>query len=556
MTQKTIRKAPFAVRAGLGMLLGMGLALQPTAAVADQATLTIKQRHNGEAAYDAYLLFLADVDEHDQASHVVWASDATKDKLLAFLDAHGYQEWLSQNHPGTSQHDRAQNAAEYLALMIEDAPTDSGAGGDPRTTSAGSFANDLAHTLASSALVPEHATADEPFVGEEGYWLFVTTDATTQDYGEAGTAPILIPLGGSVTTMYEKSSVPTIDKEVYEDSTKTWGKVADANVTQSVPYRLSGTLPANYGTFDHYHYKFTDTLSEGLDLEESGDARNPLGLTVRIGDKAVEVDGTNLTATYEGRTLTVEFADLKAPYWDDCAITKDTVITVDYQAHLNTSCLLGSPGNPNAVYLTYTDDPVSEGDGRTEEVPVKVFSYKLRLVKNDAQTGEVLSGAVFTIQVAEGNADEASRGKYVQADGSLSDEPYRFVTDGQGAVEVAGLDEGLYRIAEQEAPEGFNIVEPTFDLHIDSSLDHGERTLVTLEATVSAPDGQASSAAGVSTIDGSAGTVTVTAANDRVFVVPLTGLDGRDLRSYVAVASLGSASLGLWFHRSSRQRLF
>ena len=554
MTQKTMRKAPLAVRAGLGMLLGMGLAMQPTPAVADQATLTIRQRHNGEATYDAYQLFLADIDEHDQASHVSWASEATKDELLAFLDDHGYQEWLSQHHPDADQHDRAQNAAEYLALMIEGSPTDTGAGGDPRTTASGSFANDLAHALASSALVPERATTDEPFVGEEGYWLFVTTDATTQDPSEAGTAPIFLPLGGSVTTLYEKSSVPTLDKEVYEDSTKTWGKVADANVTQSVPYRLTGTLPTNYGTFDHYHYRFTDTLSEGLDLEGSDDPRNPLGLTIRIDDKAVDIDATNLSITCEGRTLTVDFADLKASCWDDYAITKDSVITVEYRAHLNASCLLGAPGNPNVVYLTYTDDPISEGDGRTEEVPAKVFAYKLRLVKNDGQTGEALSGATFTIQVAEGNADEGSRGKFVQADGSLSDTPHLFVTDGQGAFEVAGLDEGLYRIAEQEAPEGFNIAEPAFDLHIGSSLDHGERTLTTLEATVSTPGGQASSSAGVSTVDGNAGTVTVTAKNERIFGLPLTGLGGQDLTGYVAVASLGSASLGLWLRRSGRQR--
>lgn len=555
MSIKSVSRPSYAVRAGLGLLLALGIGLPGTTAYAAEASVTITQRNNEQATYDAYQIFAADISEDDQATHVAWASPDMQRTVLAFLDSHGYTQWLADNHPGGDQRDRPQNAAEYLAQQIASSRTDEGANTTPRTTAGSSFANELAQFLASNSAHKQTALSGEPFKGAEGYWLFVTTDATTQDYNEAGSAPIYLALGGSVSTVYEKSSVPTIDKEVLEDSTDTWGKVADANVLQALSYRLTGTLPTNYGAFAHYHYKFTDTLSDGLDLAIPEGTDLASSLVVRIGERQAPIDGENLKATYANRVLTIEFSDLKSPCWEKYGITKDTVISVTYQAHLNASCRLGAPGNPNDVWLTYTDDPVSEGDGRTREVPVKVFAYKLRLTKTDGQTLEPLAGAVFSIQVAESNADATSRGMYVQADGSLANEAHRFETNDDGLIEVQGLDEGTYRICELASPDGYTASGDAIDLVITSTLDGTGRTLTALQASVDVPDGQQGLLADVSEVDGNAGTVLLNVSNDRLLTLPLTGQAGLPLGGLVALAMVGGSSFGLWQHRSSRTKL-
>ena len=524
MSIKSVSRPSYAVRAGLGLLLALGIGLPGTTAYAAEASVTITQRNNEQATYDAYQIFAADISEDDQATHVAWASPDMQRTVLAFLDSHGYTQWLADNHPGGDQRDRPQNAAEYLAQQI---------------ASALSVGNFVARVL------PDLADDDG----------FGATDATTQDYNEAGSAPIYLALGGSVSTVYEKSSVPTIDKEVLEDSTDTWGKVADANVLQALSYRLTGTLPTNYGAFAHYHYKFTDTLSDGLDLAIPEGTDLASSLVVRIGERQAPIDGENLKATYANRVLTIEFSDLKSPCWEKYGITKDTVISVTYQAHLNASCRLGAPGNPNDVWLTYTDDPVSEGDGRTREVPVKVFAYKLRLTKTDGQTLEPLAGAVFSIQVTESNADATSRGMYVQADGSLANEAHRFETNDDGLIEVQGLDEGTYRICELASPDGYTASGDAIDLVITSTLDGTGRTLTALQASVDVPDGQQGLLADVSEVDGNAGTVLLNVSNDRLLTLPLTGQAGLPLGGLVALAMVGGSSFGLWQHRSSRTKL-
>ena len=93
-----------AISCGLGLSLALGCALAPAAiAQAEQGSLTITQLPNNDASYDAYLLFTADIDKHDQATHIAWSSPDVRTVVLDYLDQNGYGAWLSTRKL-TAQH--------------------------------------------------------------------------------------------------------------------------------------------------------------------------------------------------------------------------------------------------------------------------------------------------------------------------------------------------------------------------------------------------------------------------------------------------------------------
>lgn len=549
MSRRKYRALRASILAGLSLTLLTGVTSVPRPALADTGSIAIRQHHNQGATYDAYQLFGARISPDDKATRIRWASEDMKATLLAFIDANGYTEWLEKEHPGEGMHDRAQVAAEFVAESICGSPTDVGAATTPRTTEALSFSQGLARALARDTSI-EHETVPSQtcFTGEQGLWLFVTTDSTTEAAGEAGSAPMWIPLGGSVSEIDEKSSVPTVDKEVREDSTGRWGKAADADTAQDLSYRLTGTLPTNFGAFDSYHYRFTDKLDPGLCLSVPKGKDVADALTVRVGDHEVAVDGEKLSASLADNVLVVDFTDLKDQAWSTLAIDKDTAITVEYTAHMNDQRAIGSAGNLNSVYLTYTDDPISGGDGHTDEVPVRVFAYRLALTKVDAQTGEPVSGAGFTIRVGDGSSDEGSRGLFVQADGSLASSAHEFATSDDGTFEVLGLDEGTYVLSETTVPEGY--VPPAHDitLTVNSELDGQTASLSRLSSSICGTDGEdaeSTCVAEVSAVDGNAGSLSVRMTNERWLLMPLTGRVGLGALAWTGVGLMASAAFCL-----------
>ena len=522
---KHINIARSAVTAGLSLFVAMAGAPMPTIALADTGSVTITQQHNAGATYDAYMLFRADISEKNEATHIAWAPGGMKDVVLAFLDANGYKSWLQKAHPGDGQHDLAQNAAEYVAHQIAGPATGEDAAAMPRTPEGRSFATRLARELATKIPASKQtARSGETFSGEEGYWLFVTSDATSEASGEVGTAPLWLPLGGSVSTIVEKTAPPKVNKEVLEDSTGTWGKVADAHVMQDVSYRIVATLPDNVDAFDTYHLQLRDQLSDGLEVVVPSGKEIASQLDVRIGGQKVEVDGKNVTASYQGNVLAVDFADLLSDHWKELTIGRGTEVTVSYTAHMTPSAKIGTEGNANDVSLVYTDDPVSRSDGRIDQGPgTKVFAYRIRLLKRDGQTNEPLAGAKFTIQVADGSSDKASTAPYVQADGSLGKEAATFATGDDGTLTVSGIDEGTYIIREVQPPEGYEPIGDDVTLVVTSTLDQMAQKVEGIEAHV---ESDKDDIAKVTDVDKTTATIQLEVSNGRWLLMPLTGLSG------------------------------
>ena len=129
----------------------------------------------------------------------------------------------------------------------------------------------------------------------------------------------------------------------------------------------------------------------------------------------------------------------------------NSVITVEYTATLNNNAVLGSAGNPNEVYLEYSNNPnkSEEGDNETGTTPkdvVIVFTYKTIVNKVD-EKGDALTGAEFTLEKYNKKTDKWEAITVVK-----NDEGTTFT--------FSGLDDGNYRLTETKTPAGYNTIKP------------------------------------------------------------------------------------------------
>lgn len=533
---------------GMVLLLTAALVLGLAGAAAEPAsardgTVTITQSANEGAAYDVYQVFTADVADGEEApdgtaTNVKWASDAVKEAVTAYI-ASVDGDWDGEG---------AQDAAEYIGEKITGEAKDDGAGTDPATPLGTGFAAGLAKALVASGIAPDRAQAGQAYTAPQGLYLFVTAEETLGE-GEAGSAAMWVPIGSSTTTIAEKTSTGTSSKQVKEDSTGTWGQAADANVGQPVEFEVVTALPDNIRAYSRYHWKLTDTLPDGMSIvaDSSG---NP-DLALKLGD--VDITG-KASISSSGNVLTVDAADLVAIAEDaGTSLSGGMKVTLSYKAVLESNAVLGSSGNRNEAVWTHTADPVHETEVDEPPVTSRTYTYALELKKVDKSTGDVLQGARYVMQVSADNADESSRGLYVQEDGSLAEDPHEFETGEDGLFSVSGIDEGAYTIHETAAPAGYDVQAADISIVVTSTFDEASGELTGLSASLSggetADDTQ--TATHLESATEGTGLIKVVASDSKRVALPLTGMDG-DVAVYLAAAALASLSLAA-YARSRRK---
>lgn len=565
-TGRVIGRSVVAISLAGALMIVPGISVNPMQAFAATGSVTITG-DTGDT-YKVYQIFTADIDADNNATNIAW-NDSLKSAVQTFLNSNDYANWLTaKGYTASGAADNPQYAAEFIAEKIDAGPWDTS-----RIPAAGSFAAELAQALASQA-VTGSATTSTPYTADQGYYLFVSNaiaDAT------AGTAAIWVPIN-SVTggqTIAEKTAVPTVQKQVKEDSGSTFGEAADGNQAQELDYLLTGTLPSNFGAFESYHYKFEDTLPSGkMDMQNS----NTSSVVVKVGevDVTTQLTGQVGSISYTGGVLTVDIANLKS--LTGVTVTKDSVITVAYKAHLTTGSVIGSAGNTNEVELTYTADPVSLQDKGGLKDTAKAYTYQLDIVKVDKQAGTVLAGAGFTIQVASGNSDAASVGKYVATDGSLVDynggindaaaltaAGILFTTDVNGKFSVPRIDEGTYTVHEAVAPAHYKPQTSDMQVVISSDLNQTSGACTSLTATVSGGEaGQTPSIAthlatasdatpyGVTAPNVETGIIGAVTSDPKDVPMPVTGMDGVTTAVLGGTIAIALGGLALFMTRKRR----
>lgn len=531
--------ARLAVTAGLTAALSFGGVMAPvTMAFADDPVtapangIIIEQSENNKGTaktrFVPYQIFKAKVHDGENGkvtSDVDWAdtiTQTTKDQIIADIRSD------ASNGKKLSETPSAQDVADWLGTYVSES-------GRELVVKNGDLLNKIAAIVKKNEQPSGTAfNAGDSFTPESvGYYLFLTDDnsiGTNKDYSnkkQTGTSPIFAVVGGTGVTVTEKTGIPTVTKKVKNDKLHSdWADKGDSQMDQPVYYQLTGTVAANIDTFNTYYYEFHDELSAGLTADENS-------ITVKIDDETVTAvnnytasvtNTTDESGAVTGQVLTVSFTDLKAAALSvGKTLTKDSHVVVTYTAKLDhekaKNVVVGDEGNPNSVKLIYFNNPMSNGKGESVPDTVRDYTYALKLVKEDsANEATKLEGVKFTIQAT--GADEGAGTQYVQENGSLGKDPWNFTTDGNGEINIKGLDAGTYTVKETDTLGGYNTLGAfTFTIKADGlNQDEGNNTL-TVTASKEGPE-----LVVAPTFD--QGTVTLTVKNKKGSNLPLTGLNG------------------------------
>lgn len=573
--------ARLAVTAGLTAALSFGGVMAPVTmafAAEGDGSITISQAEkNDGTTFKAYQIFKATVTDTENggktAQNITWASDTVRTKVIDAINS-----W--ENDHSLKAEDKLPNkpTPQEVADFITAHAGDCTAGSE--STKGTRIATDnilyaVANAVKNETPVDSGIVAGTSWSPDDdhgnGYYLFVTNESSLgTDKKNTGTSPIFALVGGEAVTVAEKTSIPTVDKQILAatpvdptQQTNGWAGVANSQIGQEVTYKLTGKVADNYATYDSYAYKFTDTLSNGLDYVK--DSLNVYALD-SSGNYTL-IDGTAYkltTPSNDSRVLTVDFVvdkdNNKKGLKDVQGVDADTQIVVFYRAKLNKNAVTGNgdsdgkKGNYNTVKLEYSNNPSTEGTGTSVESGAGDFTFKLNLNKVDQGTEKGLKGAEFSIQSADAdtlNQYVASKnspdGKVVAgqlvnfSDKDLPDY-LKFSSDDKGKIEVKGLDAGSYKVTEIKAPNDKYTVANPFTFTIKAEYKNNAAELEKITVSPSQNDMRRSDVA-LGTLDDTpgdnkltvtnntaanvqTGEVNITIGNTKQVGLPLTGLNG------------------------------
>ncbi len=527
----------------LSVIMVLALSVPAFAAEHDTVTITINDPMGVmpmadeplTRSYDAYkLLNLTTSQSGDKVNYAYTLNDKYADILKELVFAENWEESLGDK-PDSKDKVTQEQVIAYLGTLTSDIKDDDGA-----ITQIGSIHDFMVKVYkkikaANPAISADATSSNGQFTDmAQGYWMIV--DTTKIEGNDTNSLIIVDTKGQDEITVTPKTSVPTVDKEVQENSTKDWGDSADYNIGDNVPFKLTGTVSEYYDYYETYKFVFHDTLSNGLTLAEGFGVEN---VTVKVDGVEIESGFTVVTSGLDdGCSFHVVFDDLK----DITSVKADSKITVEYTATLTSGAVIGNDGNLNSVHLEYSNNPNDEQGGETGKTPdetVVVFTYELDVDKvdgsseNEGTYSKHLEGAWFVLYRtdAEGEKEYAAINENGKLTGWTSEMPTHQNGDStangnlksgeDGKFEIIGLDAGIYYLEETVAPAGYNLLTKPLKLTITATVSdeatsaEGTKQLTELEVTVD--DGEAQEG-NVTT-----GTVSIIVENNSGTELPSTG---------------------------------
>lgn len=313
------------------------------------------------------------------------------------------------------------------------------------------FADDFYNAVDRTGLTPDETTTSAKFENvPQGYYLIVETEkAEDRDV----ISLVMLDTAAKTSVNVEtKEDVPSTEKKVKDinDSTDAvltdWQDSADYDIGDTIPFLLKATLPSNYGEYETYTLTFHDTEGVGLKFI-------PSTVVVKVDGNVVsnQLYSVVTASLKNNETFNVVIPDVKA-------ITSNpaSVITVEYSSTLTEQAIIGRPGNPNKLNITYSNNPYDEGEGQSPDDVVVVFTYKTVVNKVDGDQNP-LKGAGFTLYKFD-----KLQNKYLPVSDEIAGEDITTFV-------FKGIDDGLYKLVETTVPEGFNQAP---DIEFEVTADH------------------------------------------------------------------------------------
>ena len=269
-----------------------------------------------------------------------------------------------------------------------------------------------------------------------------------------------------------KADVPEIEKEVKNDG-GIWDKETDRSIGDIAEFRLTSKVPGTKG-YESYIYTVTDVMSKGLTFQNDVviTISDPAGIGMPITDS-----GINYTTSFSTNPLTnVTTITIAFDPVDFLTLPTGWDIEILYSAILNERAVSGSEGNPNTVFLTYSNNPNWDGSGNppTDDTPpseVIVYTFDVNIIKVDGVDTEVLlPGAEFVLKTENGDVlwFFKAGGIYLVAETQSSGggRTQTLVSDSNGLIRAEGLDAGIYFLEETKAPVGYNLLDADVSIEI------------------------------------------------------------------------------------------
>ena len=446
---KRLKKAGALV---LALLMTFVFAIPAMAAEGATYSITI-QNDQTDHTYEAYQIFAGDVSSDAQQegntsgpilSNITWGSGVNGDALLAALKIANPEKYENCT--------TAKDVAE--ALGAENAAS----------ADAEAFADVVANNLSTVFTESTFSNNTYKISGlAAGYYLVVDSDDLVdgepplQGSNDAYSEYIVQVLGN--VQMAPKSDVPTAVKKVDDkndsntaEDTEDWQDSADYDIGDHVPFQITITLPDNLDAYDDYYLNIQDTLSPGLSYDKNS-------AKIYIGNQLIsqgeDAEPLTIFEEQDGTYLTWHWDNVKASFSD---ITNNSVIRVEYTATLNKNAVIGAAGNPNTMYIEFSNNPNGGGNGETPVDTVIVFTYQTIVNKVD-ENQRSLAGAKFTLEKFVASDNGA-----VTYNGVQGDWVAKTVAENQGGTTFTftGLDDGEYRLKETQTPLGYNTIDDIY----------------------------------------------------------------------------------------------
>ena len=190
-----------------------------------------------------------------------------------------------------------------------------------------------------------------------------------------------------------KNGIPTVDKQVKEDSTEQWGASNTADIGQTVEYRV--TINVHAGA---ENYVLHDVMEDGLTFKSVTKIEHVIpGKETHVVDSNKYTVNTGNAVISDGCDFEVQFTK---EFCDDLETNDKIVVT--YEAMLNRNAVIAGDGNVNRAWLSFGD---RDKNHTSNEDSVTTYTYVIDIIKTDSQN-TLLDGAEFKIYDAETGGNE------------------------------------------------------------------------------------------------------------------------------------------------------